>query len=163
MRLYEMFYRINYSMIKQPVNFMLILSVLIFFTIAVDAWGLAREDVKLSEATKNFLLDANVDKLIFVKRYTYQSTHYYTDFIDGCERFGGNICVLSLGDGSVVEIVPSMKHGIFGRYDLSFDGKRIVFDWKEKVGKGFRIYEVGVDGTGLRQLTFDPPDEKSDP
>ena len=39
------------------------------------------------------------DKIIFVKRYTFQSSHFYTDFIDGCEEFGGNLCVLSLKDG----------------------------------------------------------------
>ena len=43
------------------------------------------------------------DKLVFVKRYTYQSNHYYTDFINGCENFGGNICILNLRDGSVTD------------------------------------------------------------
>ena len=100
------------------------------------------------------------DKLLFVKRYTYQSSHYYTDFIDGCEHPGGNLCILDLRDGTVTDLLPSMSHGIFGRYDLSFDGTRVVFDWKESQEKGFRIYEVGVDGTGLRQLTFPPPDEQ---
>jgi hypothetical protein len=100
------------------------------------------------------------DKLLFVKRYSYQSSHYYTDFIDGTENPGGNLCILSMKDGEVVELLPSMKDGIFGRYDLSFDGKNIVFDWKERIGKGFRLYEVGIDGKGLRQLTFEPPDEK---
>ncbi|MHC4724268.1 MAG: TolB-like translocation protein, partial [Planctomycetota bacterium] len=112
-------------------------------------------------ANKNNLIsELDFDKLLFVKRYTYQSNHYYTDYINGCEYFGGNICVLSLKDGTVTELVPSMRHGIFGRYDLSFDGKRIVFDWKESIGQGFRIYEVGVDGKGLRQLTFPPDDEQ---
>jgi len=101
------------------------------------------------------------DKLLFVKRYTYQSNHYYTDYINGSEYFGGNICVLNLKDGTETELVPSMKDGIFGRYDLSFDGTRIVFDWKRAIGEGFRIYEVGVDGTGLRQLTFPPDDEEA--
>ena len=101
------------------------------------------------------------DEIVFVKRDTYQSNHYYTDFINGCELFGGNICILSLKDGSVRDVVPSMKHGIFGRFDLSFDAKKIVFDWKEKTGVGFRIYEVNVDGTGLRQLTFPPADEEA--
>ena len=100
-----------------------------------------------------------VDKLLFVKRRTLQSSHYYTDFIDGCRHFGGNLCTLSLKDGRVTELVPSMKDGIIGRYDLSFDGKRVVFGYKPAIGKGFRIWEVGVDGTGLRQLTFAPPDE----
>ncbi|MBW8016388.1 MAG: hypothetical protein FVQ82_09390 [Planctomycetes bacterium] len=100
-----------------------------------------------------------VDELVFVKRDTYQSNHYYTDHINGCRFFGGNICILNLNNGSVREIVDSMKHGIFGRIDLSFDAKKIVFAWKEKIGVGFRIYEVNVDGSGLRQLTFPPDDE----
>jgi hypothetical protein len=100
-----------------------------------------------------------VEYLLFVRRYTFQSSHYYTDFIDGCERFGGNLCLLSLADGNVKELVPELSHGIFGRCDLSYDGRRVVFDWKEKIGVGFRIWEVGIDGTGLRQLTQPPADE----
>jgi hypothetical protein len=107
--------------------------------------------------TDNPLMD--FDKLLFVKRYSYQSSHYYTDFIDGTENPGGNLCILSIKDGKVTELLPSMAGGIFGRYDSSFDGRRIAFDWKEHIGKGFRLFEVGVDGEGLRQLTFEPPDE----
>ncbi|MCF7974250.1 MAG: LamG domain-containing protein, partial [Phycisphaerae bacterium] len=138
----------------------------------VTAWVSGQTRVDLDwEALKKSLGDLSHDilvaetdamdfqKIIFVKRYTYQSSHYYTDYIDGCEKYGGNICVLDLGTGEVRDIVPAMKHGIFGRYDLSFDGERVVFDWKEKEGVGFRIYEVRVDGTGLRQLTFPPADE----
>jgi len=98
-------------------------------------------------------------KLLFVKRHTYQSSHYYTDYIDGCRYFGGNLCVLSLADGKVTELVPQLKDGIFGRYDLSFDARLVVFDYKARPGEGFRIWEVGVDGTGLRQITFPPADE----
>jgi hypothetical protein len=107
--------------------------------------------------TDNPLID--FDKLLFVKRYSYQSSHYYTDFIDGTENSGGNLCILSMKTGKVTELLPSMKDGIFGRYDLSFDGKSVAFDWKEKIGKGFRIFDVGIDGAGLRKLTFEPPDE----
>ncbi|MHC4754933.1 MAG: HzsA-related protein [Planctomycetota bacterium] len=100
------------------------------------------------------------DKLVFVRRYTYQSSHYYTDYIDGAVKYGGNLCTLSLKDGKVTELVPELEGGIFGRFDLSFDAKRVVFDYKAAPGRGYRIYEVGIDGKGLRQLTFDPPDEK---
>jgi len=99
-------------------------------------------------------------KLLFVKRHTYQSSHYYTDYIDGCDHFGGNLCALSLADGQVTALVPELNGGIFGRFDLSFDGRRIVFDYKPRQETGFRIWEVGVDGQGLRQITFDPPDEQ---
>ncbi|MHC4187101.1 MAG: HzsA-related protein, partial [Planctomycetota bacterium] len=100
------------------------------------------------------------DKLLFVKRYTYQSSHYYTDFIDGCRNFGGNISILSLKDGTVTDVIPELNKGIFGRYDLHFNTDRVLFDWKEKQEVGFRIFEVGLDGKGLRQLTFPPEDEE---
>ncbi|NQT18006.1 MAG: hypothetical protein HQ582_34965, partial [Planctomycetes bacterium] len=98
-------------------------------------------------------------KLLFIKRHTYQSSHYYTDYIDGCDDFAGNLCLFSLADDQVTELVPELEGGVFGRYDLSFDGRRIVFDYKPRQEAGFRIWEVGIDGRGLRQITFDPPDE----
>ena len=105
--------------------------------------------------TDNPLMD--FDKLLFVKRYSYQSSHYYTDFIDGTENPGGNLCILSMKDGKVTELLPAMKDGSFGRDDLAFEGKRIVFDWRERIGKGVRCYEVGSEGESLRQLTVEPP------
>ncbi|MDP6636727.1 MAG: hypothetical protein QGG42_17645 [Phycisphaerae bacterium] len=101
------------------------------------------------------------DEIVFVKRFTYQSSHYYTDFIDGCKYYGGGLCRLNVKTGKVTDIVPKMNKGIFGRFDLSFDAKKIVFDWKADAQTGFYIYEVNVDGTGLRQLTFPPKNEES--
>jgi len=106
------------------------------------------------------LLMPGVEKILFVKRYTLQSTHYYTDFIDGCRNFGGSLCTLSLDDGAVTELAPDLNGGIFGRCNLSYDGRRVVFGHKPELGKGFRIWEVGIDGKGLRRITVDPPDEE---
>ena len=102
----------------------------------------------------------NVDRLLFVKRYTYRSSHIYTDFFDGSSQMGGNLCILSpvAPDGKVTELVPQLDGGLFGRFDLSFDATKVVFAYKQP-GKGYRIYEVGVDGSGLRQITHDGPDE----
>ncbi|MCP4452542.1 MAG: hypothetical protein GY809_13865 [Planctomycetes bacterium] len=105
------------------------------------------------------LLLPDVDEILFVRRYTLQSSHYYTDFIDGCRHFGGDLCVLSLDDGRVRELAPSLSHGIFGRCDVSYEAKTVVFGWKENLDVGFRIWEVGLDGSSLRQLTFPPADE----
>jgi len=120
-------------------------------------------DRQLDRLRREALVTANpllrCGRLLFVKRYTFQSSHYYTDFIDGCRFFGGNLCILSLADGRVTELVPELKDGIIARYDLSFDGRRVLFDYKPGNGEGFRIWEVGVDGGGLRQITFPPDDE----
>ena len=97
-------------------------------------------------------------KLLFVKRHTYTPGWYYAEFMRA-RKSGGGLCVLSLPDGKVTDLFPQMSGGITDRYDLSFDGRRVVFGHKSKADKAFRLYEARVDGTGLRQLTFDPPDE----
>jgi hypothetical protein len=98
-------------------------------------------------------------KLLMVKRYTYDSNHYYDEFIAGIRRFGGGFFVLSLADGTVAELAPALGEGIVDRYDLAYDARRIVFDYKPHKSGGFRIYEVAADGTKLRQLTRPPADE----
>lgn len=98
-------------------------------------------------------------KLLFVKRYTYDSMHYYDDHYNGVRQFGGNLCVLDLSDGSVRTVVPSLDGGVFDRYDLSSDGQRVAFGYRPARSEGLRIFAVGVDGTGLRQVTTAPADE----
>ena len=136
----------------------------ILLTAAILAAGPAGEaragQDKLNAAAAKRLIDAGVDKIAFIKRYTYQSSHYYTDFIDGCVNFGGNVCTLDLRTGKVTDLVPSMSKGIFGRLDVSFDGKKVLFDYKADPQTGFYIYEVNVDGTGLRQITRPPANEE---
>jgi hypothetical protein len=106
-----------------------------------------------------FLLSRGVDKLIFIKRYTYNAAHYYTEYIQSSFLPGGNLCVLDLKDGSVKDLLPEMNKGVFERFDVSFDAKKIVFAWKAEVDVGYRIYEVNVDGTGLRQVLMPTADE----
>ncbi|MDR1341324.1 MAG: hypothetical protein LBK58_14920, partial [Prevotellaceae bacterium] len=86
---------------------------------------------------------------------------------------GGRLIVqkgLSPG-GKMTKLMPQEPlHGTFWRPDLSYDGKRILFSYKPHNEKTFHIYEIGVDGANLRQLTggifddFDPvymPDGKN--
>ena len=109
------------------------------------------------------LIDANPlmpDKLLFVKRYTYNPGWYYAEFMSA-NQFGGNLCMLDVKTRCVTELVPQLAGGIFDRCDLSFDAQRVLFAYKAALGQGFRIWEVHSDGTGLKQLTFDPPDEQA--
>lgn len=120
------------------------------------------------------------DEVLFIRRHTFPSTHYYTDFIDGCVFFESNLCVLNLKTGAVREILktnlfpeqlfdPEKQKscadgqipGIISRCQLSFDAKKVIFDLKPRPQEGFRIWEVNLDGTGLKQLTFPPDDEQA--
>lgn len=98
-------------------------------------------------------------EIVFVKRYTYNSKHYYDDF-QHISAWGGNLCVLSLADGSVWELVPQLAGGVFDRYDVSFDARRIVFGYRRPQREGFRLYELDIDSGALRQVTAPPPDEE---
>ena len=66
-------------------------------------------------------------------------------------------------EGQVRRLMPQAPlHGSFWRPDLSFDGRRVLFCFKPHNEKSFHLYEINLDGTGLRQLTsgiyddFDP-------
>lgn len=124
-----------------------------------DARGLLAE---LPPLRREMLVDRNPmlrgREIVFVKRPTYNSKHFYDDF-QHISAWGGNLCVLSLADGRVRELAPQLTGGIFDRYDLSFDARRIAFGYRRPVPEGYRIYEIGVDGGGLRQVTHPPADE----
>ncbi|MDP6045361.1 MAG: hypothetical protein QGG25_07125, partial [Phycisphaerae bacterium] len=111
----------------------------------------ARQRVGMSEL--------GVDKIVFVKRKTFRSAHYYTEYFFVRWLPGGGIFVLDTLTGKVREIQTGLKDGVFDRFDVSFDAKKIVFAWKKAQNRGYRIYEVNVDGSGLKQLTFDAPNE----
>ncbi|MFA7003005.1 MAG: hypothetical protein WC429_03105, partial [Verrucomicrobiia bacterium] len=117
----------------------------------------------IDRSRRLMLVDANPllrgATLLLTKRYTYDSQHYYDDYYHGPTEWGGNICEVSLADGRVREIVPQLAGGIFDRYDLSSDARKIVFGYRAQKPTGYRIYETGLDGRGLRQITKPPADE----
>lgn len=67
---------------------------------------------------------------------------------------GGRLLILDgLHPGGRVRKLFPPKPGSFWRPDLSFDGKKVLFCFKAYDEKSFHLYEIKLDGTGLRQLT----------
>jgi hypothetical protein len=68
---------------------------------------------------------------------------------------GGRLLVLDgLHPGGQVRLLaPGEQPGSFWRPDLSFDARRVLFCYKPHDGKAFHLYEMNLDGTGLRRLT----------
>ncbi len=99
------------------------------------------------------------DEVLFIKRITYTANHYYSEYLNSKWAPGGGIFILSLRDGKERQVASELEGGVFGRFDLSFDATRILFDWKRSIDGGYRIFEVGVDGKGLRQVLQAPADE----
>jgi hypothetical protein len=111
--------------------------------------------------------DLGFDEFLFVKRKQYSSDHYYTDINNGTspDRFlpENGIYIYNVRTRSERPVVKAAAmpggKGFIGKISLSFDAKKILFDFRENPGAGFRVWEVGVDGSGLRQVSSPPPDE----
>lgn len=112
----------------------------------------------LAAAAAKQLLDQGIEALVFVRRPTLNGNHVYTEHDEGQFRPGGGLSVLDLRTGAVRDIAHDFtRTGVVNRFDLSFDARRIVFDFKPSAHEGYRLYEVNVDGTGLRPLTAPDP------
>ena len=107
------------------------------------------------------------EEILFVKRKPYSSDHYYTDINNGTspDRFlpENGIYIYNLRARSERAVVTAADlpggKGFIGKISLSFDARKVVFDFRQDPDSGFRIWEVGIDGTGLRQVSFPPSDE----
>jgi len=68
---------------------------------------------------------------------------------------GGRLLVLDGLDpgGKLRQLAPQDKPGSFWRPDLSFDATKVLFCYKPHDDESFHLYEMNLDGTGLRQLT----------
>ena len=107
------------------------------------------------------------EEIIFVKRKPYSSDHYYTDINNGTspDRFlpDNGIYIYNLRTRSERAVVTAADlpggKGFLGKISLSFDARKVVFDFRQDPGSGFRVWEVNTDRTGLRQVSFPPKDE----
>lgn len=99
--------------------------------------------------------------MLFVKRQPYFSGHIYDDYLTW--HPGGGIYVLenpsAPPEKQIVHAVidPTTKatlgEGVYRDPDLSFDAKKMLFAFKGEAHGDTSIYEIGLDGSGLRHLT----------
>ncbi|MBR5626078.1 MAG: hypothetical protein IKW74_00480, partial [Thermoguttaceae bacterium] len=99
--------------------------------------------------------------ILFVKQHNYQGLHIYDTFYQW--RPGGGIYLLENPADPQEEhrirpiIDPTtpetLGEGIYFDPSLSWDAKKILFCFKGSPGGNSMIYEIGVDGKGLRQIT----------
>jgi len=107
------------------------------------------------------------DEIVFVKRRPYSSDHYYTDINNGTspDRFDADngIYIHNLRTQEERPVVTAADMpggtGFIGKISLSFDARKVIFDFRRDPESGFRIWEVNIGGTRLRQVLLPPKDE----
>ena len=114
--------------------------------------------------------------IVFVTRRQYSSHYHAIDTLFHTGEFnwdrrrmhadgfgsGGAMKTIDFKTGKVTVLLES-REGIIRDPDVHFDAKRIVFAMRRKKSEDYHIWEIGADGTGLKQLTslagvsdFDP-------
>ena len=71
---------------------------------------------------------------------------------------GGRLCRMNLRTGRLKVILEDRRGGIRDP-QLHYDGRKILFSYRKGGEHPFHLYEINIDGSGLRQLTDGPDDD----
>ena len=122
---------------------------------AAEELYLAVRRIKRSIALKNPTLDFR--ELLFIDQPFPQGSECNHEAVHRLGIMavpGGRLLVLSgLDPAAPVRQLAPDQPGSFWRPELSFNGRKVLFCYKAQGGKSFHLYEMNLDGTGLKQLT----------
>ncbi|MGO8752466.1 MAG: LamG-like jellyroll fold domain-containing protein [Thermoguttaceae bacterium] len=104
--------------------------------------------------------------LLFVKRHSYTGIHIYDTFYKWPPG-GGGIYVLEnprapRAQWKIRPVIDpttpgTLGVGVYTHPDLSYDAKKLLFCFKGEPNGNTSIYEIGIDGHGLRRVTDPAP------
>ena len=111
-------------------------------------------------------LPSDVQDVVFAVRSAGPDGHYYANFGYYCfdpnqkaySRGGGSLCRLNLATGDVKVLLDDAEGGVRDP-QLHYDASRILFSYRKGGTEHYHLYEIGVDGSELRQLTDGPYDD----
>ena len=123
---------------------------------------------------------AGCEEIVFAQRVSGRD-HWYGNFghycetrshysnaaltIEGDMRYafadGGCLCRLNLRTREVTAILEDAEGSIRDPH-VHYDGQRILFSYRRGGSEAFHLYEIGIDGSNLVQLT-DGPDSDMEP
>ncbi len=126
------------------------------------ASGLPRSEE--SDKARKAILDlmGGHEEIVFARRQEGKDGHWYANFgyyAGNKQRkaYGalGRLCKLNVRTGEVTNLLDDPE-GTVRDPQVHYDGRRIVFSYRKDGSDFFHLYEINVDGTGLRRLTDGP-------
>jgi len=91
----------------------------------------------------------------YINEHGTEATMYQTGEINThCFRGGGAVKLLDFAGSGKATTILTVPDGIARDPDLHFDGNKLVFSMRRDVEDDYHIYEMNVDGSGLKRLTF---------
>jgi hypothetical protein len=109
---------------------------------------------------------AGVEEIIFAVRGLGRDGHWYANFgyhVYGPPAMaygppGGKLCKLNLKTGQVTDLLNDPDGGVRDP-QVHYDARKILFSYRKGGSQYYNLYEINVDGTGLRQITSGPFDD----
>jgi len=105
------------------------------------------------------LAEFGVSEIVFAAREDGVDGHWYGNFGYYAQndrsklyRAQGRLCKLDLETRKVVYLVDDPE-GSVRDPAVHYDAEKILFSWRKSGTETFHLYEINVDGTGLKQLT----------
>jgi hypothetical protein len=100
------------------------------------------------------------EEIVFAVRGLYDDGHYYANFghwsSDPKKMMyaagGSRLCKLNLRTRHVTTLLEDPRGGVRDPR-IDYDGRKVLFAYRKGGTKYSHLYEIGADGTGLRQLT----------
>lgn len=131
------------------------------------------EQVVRMDALRRTALLANpllkAQPLLYVARKQYKPDHHNTETMFQTGEIntasfegGGALKALDVATGETRTILET-KDGLIRDPEVHFDGRRIIFSMRKNIEDDYHIYEINIDGSGLRQLTSAPGVTDIDP
>jgi hypothetical protein len=71
---------------------------------------------------------------------------------------GGRLCRLNLRTGKLTVLVDDPQGGVRDP-QVHYGGRKILFSYRKGAEQHYNLYEIGIDGSGLAQLTDGPFDD----
>jgi len=112
----------------------------------------------------------DVDQIVFAVRLGYDDPHWYANIGYFCEdenqkAYAGNgkpdvgrLCKLDVRTGEVTVLFDA-KGGSIRDPEVHYDARKVLFSHRKAGTDYFHLYEINLDGTGIRQLTSGEVDD----
>lgn len=108
---------------------------------------------------------AGLDEIVFALRKEGQDGHWYANFsyyAEGPSRVayaeGAKLVKYHLQSRETTILIEDPEGGIRDP-QLNYDGRTVLFSYRKGGTGNYHLYEIAVDGSGLRQLTDGPFDD----
>lgn len=110
---------------------------------------------ELEQLQRDVLL-FDVDRLLVVRRHEILASHVYTYHYEGFRPGAGLYSVDVRRPQTPPKLLVDAPTGQILDLDLSYDGRQVLFSWRQREDAPYHVWKIGADGRGLRQLTAGP-------